>query len=167
MYIQIGIFIVSLSVLLYASKIFTNAAEKIGLLFGLSPIMIGLVIVSIGTSLPELISGIIATNSGKSAIVAGNVLGANISNLLLLLGITTIASKKAITLGESYIFIDLHFMLGSTLMIGLFLWDGNLTWKEGVLLLLGFILYQIHLIKSEKVVQQETQDLGGNSEKIK
>jgi cation:H+ antiporter len=167
MLIQIGIFIVSLSVLLYASRIFTNAAEKIGLLLGLSPFMIGLVIVSVGTSLPELISGIIATNAGKSEIAAGNVLGANVSNLLLLLGITTLASKKTIELGETYIFIDLHFMLGSTLMIGLFLWDGTLTWKEGVLLLVGFILYQIHLLKSEKVVEKEKQDKADSKEKIK
>ena len=167
MLIQIGIFIVSLSVLLYASRIFTNAAEKIGLLLGLSPFMIGLVIVSVGTSLPELISGIIATNAGKSEIAAGNVLGANVSNLLLLLGITTLASKKTIELGETYIFIDLHFMLGSTLMIGLFLWDGTLTWKEGVLLLVGFILYQIHILKSKKVVEKEKQDKADSKEKIK
>jgi cation:H+ antiporter len=164
---QIAIFIVSLTALLFASKIFTSAAEKIGIILGLSPFMIGLVIVSVGTSLPELISGIIATSAGKSEIVAGNVIGANVSNLLLLLGITTLASKKTIELGETYIFIDLHFMLGSTLMIGLFLWDGALTWKEGLLLMVGFIMYQIHLVKSEKAVQIERQEKEKKHEKLK
>ncbi len=166
MLVHFVIFVVSLAVLLYASKKFTDAAEKIGLLLGLSPFMIGLVIVSVGTSLPELISGILATSSGKSEIVAGNVLGANISNLLLLLGIVTLASKKTIELGETYIFIDLHFMLGSTFMVGVFLWDGELIWKEGILLLLGFVLYQIHLVKSEKMPNAETKDNNDNNKKI-
>lgn len=124
-------------------------------MLGLSPFVTGLIIVAVGTSLPELVAGIVATAGGNSGIVAGNVFGANISNLLLILGLITLFSKKSIELGEAYIFIDLHFMLGSMLMLCLFMWDGSLSTGEGLLLLAGFVVYQVHLINSEKVPEAE------------
>lgn len=144
------IFITSLFVLLASAKFFTEAAERIGISLNLSPFTVGVVIVALGTSLPELISAIIASSQGSSQIVAGNILGANISNIFLVLGITTIAAKRSIQLGEEYIFIDLHFMLGSALMISFFLWDGMITSAEGIILILGFAVYQVYLIRSEK-----------------
>ncbi len=137
-------------VLIAASKYFTEAAERIGLALKLSPFMVGVVIVAVGTSLPELISGIIASINGHSEIVIGNVLGANISNMLLILGMTSIISKKSIKLGKEYIFVDLHFMLGSATFLILFLLDGTISFVEGIILFVGFIVYQVYLFKSEK-----------------
>jgi cation:H+ antiporter len=149
-------FLVSLLVLIGAAKFFTEAAERIGLSLKLSPFMVGVVIVAIGTSLPELISGIIASTSGHSEIVIGNVLGANISNIFLILGVATLVSKRSIQLGKEYIFIDLHFMLGSATFLILFLLDGHISRIEGGSLILGFIIYQIYLMKSEKPDEMPT-----------
>ncbi len=150
MALDLIIFIVSLATLLFASKHFTLAAERIGLSMNMSPFMVGVVIVAIGTSLPELISGIFASLEGKPEIVIGNIIGAHVSNIFFVLGITTLISKKSIKLGEEYIFIDLHFMLGSATMLVLFLFDGLITWSEGLILLIGFIVYQFYLFRSEK-----------------
>ncbi len=150
MFIPFLVFIISILLLILASKYFTKAAERIGLSLKMSPFMVGVVIVSVGTSLPELISGIIASVNGHSEIVIGNVLGANISNIFLILGITTLFARKSIQLGKEYIFIDLHFMLGSATMLILFLLDGSISKMEGIALLAGFLIYQIYLFKSEK-----------------
>ncbi|MCB9260840.1 MAG: calcium/sodium antiporter [Flavobacteriales bacterium] len=150
------IFSVSLLALILASKYFTEAAERIGLSLNMSPFMVGVIIVAVGTSLPELISAIIASFNNQSEIVVGNVLGANISNIFLITGITTIVAKKGIKLGKEYIFIDLHFMLGSATLLILFLLDGTLSRLEGILLLVGFCIYQVYLMRSEKPDEMPT-----------
>ena len=150
------IFVISLGVLIVAAKFFTEAAERIGLSLKMSPFMVGVVIVAVGTSLPELISGIIATATGHSEIVIGNVLGANISNIFLILGMATIVSRRSIKLGKEYIFIDLHFMLGSAIFLILFLLDGEISRIEGACLVIGFIVYQIYLMKSDKPDEMPT-----------
>lgn len=156
MIILIATFIVSLLLLIGAAKFFTEAAERIGLSLKLSPFMVGVVIVAIGTSLPELISGIIASSQGHSEIVIGNVLGANISNIFLILGVATIVSKRSLQLGKEYIFIDLHFMLGSATFLILFLFDGHISRIEGGALIMGFVIYQVYLMKSDKPDEMPT-----------
>ncbi len=150
MLLYLAIFLGSLTLLIFASKYFTEAAERIGLSLKLSPFMVGVVIVAVGTSLPELISGIIASVDGHSEIVIGNVLGANISNIFLILGVTTVVAKRSIQLGKEYIFIDLHFMLGAAAFLILFLLDGQVTLQEGIILIAGFLVYQFYLVSSEK-----------------
>lgn len=156
MVILISIFVGSLLALIGSAKFFTEAAERVGLAMKLSPFMVGVVIVAIGTSLPELISGIIASVEGHSEIVIGNVLGANISNIFLILGVATIVSKRSLQLGKEYIFIDLHFMLGSATFLILFLLDGEISRIEGLSLVIGFIIYQVYLMKSEKPDEMPT-----------
>lgn len=146
-----GIFTLSLGGLLIAAKFFTNAAEKIGLHFGIPSFAVGLFIVSIGTSLPELVSSIFAVYHNVSGIVAGNVIGANISNIFLTLGIVSIVAAKHIKLGRVYIFIDLNFFIGSSILISIFLWDGVFTYKEGILSILAYTVYVAHLIRTPDV----------------
>ncbi|MDE5071993.1 MAG: sodium:calcium antiporter, partial [Trichodesmium sp. St5_bin8] len=87
------IFIVSLFVLIKASDFFTDAAEKIGISLGISPFLVGVTIVSIGTSLPELVSSIIAVYQNSSEIVFGNVMGSNIANIFLIIGTASLISS--------------------------------------------------------------------------
>jgi len=128
----------------------------------MSPLMVGVVIVALGTSLPELISSIIAASKGNTEIVAGNVLGANISNIFLMLGCVTLVAGTSVFLGEEYIFIDLHFMLGSAVLVSYFMWQGTIGNVEGAILMIGFLIYQIHLFQSEKpkempVISEESE----------
>jgi len=78
------ILIVSLFVLVKASDYFTDSAEKIGVAMGISQFIIGVTIVAIGTSLPELVSSIFAVLQKSTEIVAANVVGSNIANILLI-----------------------------------------------------------------------------------
>jgi len=89
-----GVFIVSLAVLVKGSDWFIGAAEKVGIALGIPSFIIGVTIVAVGTSLPELASSIVAVLEGNSEIVAGNAVGSNIANIALVLGITAVIGKK-------------------------------------------------------------------------
>lgn len=151
------IFIVALTVLLVAAQFFTRAAEQIGGWLKLSPFVIGVFIVGIGTSLPELISGIISTGKGLSEIVPGNIIGASISNILLITGLAVVLNKKSISLNSTYIYIDLHFLLGSFFFFYLVAYDGIIRWTEAISGILIFLVYSFYLIKGgEKKTETET-----------
>jgi len=92
--LTIVIFVVSLAALIVASNQFIDSAEKIGYSWGISPFVIGVTLVSFGTSLPELMTSILSVYSGSSEIVVGNVIGSNITNILLVLGFSAIAVKR-------------------------------------------------------------------------
>jgi len=140
-------FFLGLAILLVAARFFTGAAERIGLAMGLSPFVVGVFIVAIGTSLPELVASLISVRAGASEIVAGNVLGANAANLLLILGAVSVAVPSGrINLGEQYLFIDLHFLLGATLAVATAMIDGMVTQVEGALLLLAYAVYVAYLL---------------------
>ncbi len=140
-------FIGSLALLLVAANFFTSAAERVGLRLGMSPFIVGVFIVAIGTSLPELVASVISVRDGHSEIVAGNVLGANAANLLLILGAVSIAVPGGrVLLGEQYLMIDLHFMLGAMMALGTAMADGHVTRVEGALLLVAYGIYVAYLL---------------------
>jgi cation:H+ antiporter len=143
----IGLFVISVIVLIGGAKYFTDGAERIGLAIGMSPFAIGVTIVSIGTSLPELISAIVAVNQNSSEIVAGNIIGACLSNLLFVLGLTTIVAPQAIDLGDRYIFIDLNYLVATALIVILMMYDGRVTLGEGLFGLAAYGVYTFYLLK--------------------
>jgi cation:H+ antiporter len=141
------IFVVSLGVLLAAARYFTASAERIGAALGMSPFAIGVLILSAGTSLPEMVSSVVSVAMDTSEIVVGNVLGANLSNLLFVMGAVAVVAPRQVRLGEQYILIDLHFLLGSAFMLAMSLRDGRITRPEGVVLLAGYVTYVLYLMK--------------------
>lgn len=148
MIFQLLIFVLSLAALLYAARLFTKAAELIGGWMGLPSFVIGIFIVGIGTSLPELISGILAAQEGASEIVAGNVVGANISNILLVTGLAVALNKGGIQLGSTYIFIDLHFLLGSAFYFFVIAYDGEIYFQEAAIGLVVYAVYGLYQIRN-------------------
>lgn len=152
------IFIISLLILLISARFLTGAAEKLGLHFGMSSFVIGVFIVGIGTSLPELVAGILAGFSGNSEIVSGNILGANI---FLILGLIAVLSRTGIELGSRYIMVDLNFLIGSSLLLGLIMMDGEIAFSEGLFLLATYAIYSHFLLRSNRQPLLETE--GTNS----
>lgn len=150
MLLYLLIFIISLAVLLISANFFTDAATEIGGYFNMPSFVIGIFIVGIGTSLPELISGILSVRQGASEILSGNILGANISNLLLVTGIAVIMNRKKIDLGKTYIFTDLNFLIGSFFYFTIIAYDGTITFSEAFMGIAIFLIYSYHLIKGNK-----------------
>ncbi len=163
-YLWILIFVISLAVLIKSSDIFVGAAEKIGLSFGLSAFLTGVLIVGVGTSLPELVSSIIATTKGATEIVIGNVLGSNITNIFLVLGIAGLIGKN-FTIKHDLMRVDIPFLLSATLLMSLMILDGSFSMIEGILCLLAFIIYIFFTVMSPV---PETKSIGfETSESIK
>ncbi len=141
------LFAFALGLLLVSANFFTNAAEGIGRWLKLSPFVIGVFIVGIGTSLPELVSAILSVRAGASEIVPGNILGSSISNLLLITGIVAMMARPDIRLGSKYILIDLHYLLGAFAYFWLVAHDGSISWAEALIGPGLFVVYSIYLIK--------------------
>lgn len=145
-----AIFVGSLIVLIKASDFFINAAERIGNFLKVPHIIIGVTVVSLGTSLPELASSIFAVLHGNSEIVAANVVGSNIANILLVLGISAIVIKKLKVTSE-LVRVDLIFLLGSAAFLGFTIFDGVFTLPEGLIFIAGIIIYYVYAVKSQKI----------------
>jgi len=130
----IGVFIVSIIGLLKASDWFVDSSEKIGLSLGISPFVIGVTIVAFGTSLPELASSIVAVVNNDSAIVTGNVIGSNVANICLVLGIVAIVAR-GIKMDYAVLDVDVPVIIASALLLYVFTYDGVVTWVDGIFLL--------------------------------
>jgi len=144
------ILIVSLFALVKASDYFTESAEKIGVTIGISQFIIGVTIVAIGTSLPELVSSIFAVLQKSTEIVAANVVGSNIANILLIFGVAIIINKRLKFSGP--INVDLGLLLGSALFILITAMDGTFSRVEAIISILAAIAYMIYVTRPKHKV---------------
>lgn len=144
------VFIFSLALLVKGADWFVENSEKIGLAFKISPFIIGVTIVAVGTSFPELASSLAAVFKEATEIVAANVVGSNIANILLIVGLSAIAARK-LAVRRSLIDIDLSLLASTTVLFGFILWDGKVVWQEGILLLFAFLVYLFYTITQRRV----------------
>jgi cation:H+ antiporter len=146
----IPFFILSLGVLVKSSDLFTNAAEKIGIKLKIPSFIVGVTLLALGTSLPELITSIISVIKDSSEIVIGNVTGSNISNIFLILGCCAIYSKK-MKINYDLEKVDLPLLIGSSFLFSIMVWDGKFTKFEALISLIGFIIYMIQSSQAKKI----------------
>jgi cation:H+ antiporter len=135
-----GIFIISLLVLLKGADWLVKNAEKIGLHFGLSPFIVGVFIIGIGTSMPELVSSIVASLKGVTEIVVATAVGSNISNILLVVGLAAVLSTN-IVVKKNLIYLDIPLLITSTIIFLVVAIDGKITIGESVFLILAYVIY--------------------------
>ena len=131
--------VVGLACLVIGANLFVDSASAVARQLHVSDSVIGLTIVAGGTSLPELATSVVAARKGQSAIAIGNVIGSNVFNILMILGLTATISPMQI---GGITLIDLSVMLVSMLIVWLFCFT-KLTvarW-EGALLTLGYLAY--------------------------
>ncbi len=139
------VLVMSLVVLVKGADSFINSAEKIGKAFKLSPFVIGVLLVGIGTSLPEFASGIAALVAGNVEIIAANAIGSNITNILLIVGILAVLAKKFV-IKQDLLASELSlFVVSTSLFIGV-AFDGVITILESSLLAIGFIIYLFYIL---------------------
>ena len=121
-----------------------NSAKEIALSVGMSETLVGLTIVSIGTSLPELITSVTAAYNKKTDIAIGNAIGSNIFNILLILGLTNAISPIKTT---NIMFIDTLIMIVMVIITYILAYDKNdFNRKDGIILVGLFIVYMAYII---------------------
>lgn len=130
------------------ADLFVDGAAGIATKLKIPQLVIGLTIVAMGTSAPEAAVSISAALQGNGAITVGNVVGSNILNILIILGIS--ASITALAVSKSTIKIDIPVMLVATALLLIFGLDGTIVWWEGLLILISFALYLTYLFVDAK-----------------
>ena len=150
-----------LMLLSYSSDWFIDSAETIGVHFNLPGFIIGVVIIGFGTSLPELASSVVAVIAGNSEIVISNVVGSNITNIFLVLGVSALFASSY-TIEHDIFKMDLPFLVSSAILLSLMTYDRNFTTAEAVICLSGLALYLYRSIKSGSISEQlsEEEDKG-------
>jgi cation:H+ antiporter len=133
------LFALGLAGLFFGGNWLVQGASALALRFRVPPLVIGLTVVGFGTSMPELLVSVQAALAGAGGIAIGNVVGSNIANILLILGISAAVGPMAATLGA--LRRDLAWMTGAALVTIPVFWSGFVGRWEGIALTLGILLY--------------------------
>lgn len=138
---------VGLGLLILGSKWFLNGAVSLAQSLGVSEVVIGLTIVAAGTSMPEVVTSIMAALRGERDIAVGNVVGSNIFNILGVLGISAMFAPSGLEISESFIRFDIPVMIAVALAcLPIFFTGGVISRGEGALLLGYYIAYTLFLV---------------------
>ena len=154
------IFLVSLVAMVKGADWMLAAAEKIGLALGLSSFIVGVVIVGLGTSFPEVISSFAAILQGAPEIVPANVIGSNIANILLVVGLSAVVGGR-LAVTKNLIDLDLPLLAIASALFLQIIWDKQIVFTEAILLLVMFAIYLAYTIIHRETVGEE---VNGNNE---
>ncbi|ABM01285.1 calcium/sodium antiporter [Shewanella amazonensis] len=144
MLLNILMLVAGLAVLVWSADKFVYGAAAFARNLGLPPMLIGLTIVAMGSSAPEMFVAATASMDGMRDTAVGNVLGSNVANITLILGLT--AMIGAIAVSSQTLKREIPMMLAATALAGYFLHDGFLTRTEGWVLMGAFLLLMLYLI---------------------
>ena len=139
------LFLAGLALIVGGGTVLVNAAIAMAKVLGVSEEIIGLTIVAIGTSFPELVTSAVAASRKQGDIALGNVLGSNIYNILFIGGVTGAVRPTAVPAG--IMAFDLWFLLAVSVVVVLFaLSGGRLSRKEGLVLVAGYVAYSAYTV---------------------
>lgn len=164
MWIQLTLLALGFVALIWSADKFLSGAAATATNMGVSKMMIGLTVVSIGTSAPEIVVATMAALDRNSLLAVGNAIGSNIANIGLVLGITAIITP--LTFSANVRRKELPWLLGATFLAVILLFDRRLDFIDGIILLLGlaYILWQLVVSQSDpeystNVISDELDDL--------
>ena len=145
--INLTFFTIGAIMLVSGSQMLVKSAVEIAEFFNASPVIIGLTVIAFGTSLPELATSVMASLRGERDIAVGNVIGSNIFNILVVLGLTSAVSETGIMVTASARTFDIPIMVAVAVMcLPIFFTDNEVSRREGVLLLAYYLLYIGYLV---------------------
>lgn len=148
MMLQMLILAVGFAMLVKGAEWFVDGSSSVAARLGISQLVIGLTIVAMGTSAPEAAVSIVAALNGNADITIGNIVGSNILNILIILGISSLIVPVAVA--KATIEFDIPVMLAVTVLLLLFGYDGVISLKEGIVFWVIFAIYLVYLFISSK-----------------
>lgn len=162
MLIQILILATGFVLLVKGADWFVDGASAIAEKLRIPPLIIGLTIVAMGTSAPEAAVSISAALKGNADITIGNIVGSNILNILIILGLSAAIAPLAVE--QSTIRRDMPFLLGISLLLIVQGWDGSITRFDGLIMMILFTAYLIFLlVRARRQPQQDSINAGQRS----
>lgn len=142
------VFISGLVIIILGAELLLRGATRVAAFLKIRPIIVGLTIVSIGTSAPEFAIGVTAVYENRGSLAVGNIAGTNILNILFILGLS--ATIRPLPIRMASIKLEVPFMILTAIALFIMAWDGVLGQFEGVLLILAAILYTIILVRESR-----------------
>lgn len=159
MFLQVFILLVGFLLLVKGADWFVEGAAGIAKKLGIPQLIIGLTIVAMGTSMPEAAVSITAALQENAGITIGNIVGSNILNILIILGVTALITNVAIQ--KSTLYYEIPYMIAITIVLMIFgITGGKITFIEGIILWLLFIVFLGYLfVMSKKGNSQEDEEV--------
>lgn len=156
--LQLLFLVVGFVMLVKGADWFVEGASRLAERFGIPQLVIGLTIVAMGTSLPEAAVSTSAALKGSAEITIGNVVGSNIMNIFLILGITAVISPLMVQI--STVRYEIPMVIAASVLLGVLgLADGNVGRTDGMILLAGMVLYLLYLLRMAKKGQAAGMDM--------
>ena len=162
--IQFIYFIFSIWALYWGAELALEAAEKIGLYLGMSPLVIGLILIGFGTSLPELFVSHLAIDKGESSIAIGNIIGSNVANIFLIMGVSSLLAPLLISTKEILTQLLIHLALTSLLAVIAF--TVGFTQLSSAILLIFFVSYLSFTFYDMMKSRKKKRELEEEAEKV-
>jgi cation:H+ antiporter len=153
---NILLFIAGLVILIIGADLLVRGASRLAAAFGISPLVIGLTIVAVGTASPEIAVSLQAALNGQADLTLGNVLGSNIFNILFILGITALLAP--IVIAEQLIRKDAPIMLAVSLLALGLASDGNIGFVDGAILSLCMVSYIVFALRQSRLESKTVQN---------
>lgn len=148
------LFILGLIALVFGATLLVRGASRLAVSWGISPLVVGLTVVAFGTSTPELAASVGASLSGLPDLALGNVVGSNIANVLIILGLSAVIIPLLVH--EQIIRREVPIMIATSLVVLLMAWNGSISQLESMLLLAVFVAYTVFLIVGARTAGRET-----------
>ncbi len=144
---DIVLFVLGLAALVIGAQALVGGATSMARTFGIPELVIGLTVVAIGTSLPELVTSVVAAIRGQRDIAVGNVVGSNLFNILGVLGLTAVVAPGGIPVAQSAVAFDIPVMIGVAVACLPLLFTGNILRRwEGALFVAYAVIYTTYLV---------------------
>jgi len=145
--LQIGLIVVGLILLGFGSKWLVDGAVTVATRLGVSELIIGLTIVAAGTSLPELVTSVVASIRGERDIAVGNVVGSNLFNILGVLGLSSLVAPNGVAVSPDALHFDIPVMIAVAVVCFPIFFTGQIIARwEGALFLFYYLAYTIYLV---------------------
>ena len=151
--------VAGLVLLIVGAELLVKGASRVAAGFGISPLVIGLTVVAFGTSSPELAISVSSAWKGEADIAVGNVLGSNIFNVLLILGLSALITPLVVS--KQLVKVDVPLMIGASTLAFLLALDGRIALWEGGLLFAGVVAYCIFAIRLGKATGETGEPIEG------
>lgn len=147
--------ILSLIVLFFGADFLVKGSSSLAMRLGISPLVVGLTIVALGTSTPELLVSVRAALGGSPEIAVGNAVGSNIFNIGVILGISAIICPLAIN--RQLLKLDLPILVAIAILFTILFWDGHFGFWEGMLFVGNLVAYTAYTIRASKQARPSAQ----------
>ncbi|HJP18987.1 MAG TPA: calcium/sodium antiporter [Nitrospinota bacterium] len=162
MALSIFLLIAGIFILFFGAEWTVKGSSNIAMFLGIRPIIIGLTIVSIGTSLPELVVSVVAAINKSKDIALGNIIGSNIANIGLVLGLS--AMIKPLQISLSTIKKEIPIMIGVSLLLYFLAFDKLISPVDGFILFVGIVLFIFYCIYDAKHNTEQSKDINQDDE---